>query len=180
MTSFFNTLNYNIFYYINSAAGKSQLLDTIMLFFAITLPYIYLILYSYLYFIKKKRKLTLDVSILIILTFTISTVINFIYFHPRPFMVPVGMNLLDHEVETSFPSSHTLFYFALTYPMIYHPKHSKLFIILLLSSLIGGIARVFCGVHFPMDIIGGLFLPLALLYPSIKISNYIFDKSKEN
>lgn len=76
--------------------------------------------------------------------------------HPRPFMVGLAANVLDHAPDSSFPSDHATLLFALAASFALRPvPHLRwLGAALSLAGLAVGWARVALGVHFPFDIVG--------------------------
>jgi len=85
----------------------------------------------------------------------IATVIRFFYHHPRPFDV-LAVKQLVPESGYSFPSGHAAFYFALsTGVCLYNKKLGAGFFIV---SALMGIARIFAGIHWPADILGGALI----------------------
>jgi len=75
-------------------------------------------------------------------------------------MVGIGTLLVPHAPETSFPSDHTTFMLSIAIMLIYFKNSRAQGITFLVLSLIGGISRVFCGLHFPLDIIGSIIIAL--------------------
>ena len=82
-------------------------------------------------------------------------------------MMKIGTLLISHAPETSFPSDHTTFLFSIALMLVCFAETRKSGLMLLVLSLIGGVARVFCGVHFPLDIVGSIIV-------SILASSFIF------
>jgi len=86
-------------------------------------------------------------------------------------MDKIGVLLIKHAPETSFPSDHTTFMFSIAFILLYFKKTRIMGIILVAIATIGGTARVFAGVHYPFDIIGSILVAM--------ISSYIIFTSKE-
>ncbi len=80
--------------------------------------------------------------------------------------------LLKSESIYAFPSGHTTFFFALATALYFH--HKKLAYITYIVAAAVGIARVYIGVHYPIDIIGGAVLGILVGVSS----KYIYDKFK--
>lgn len=88
----------------------------------------------------------------------ITSAIHFFYEHPRPFAV-LGFTPLIPESGSSFPSGHMAFFFALALVVWYaNKKWGAWFLIL---SFLMGIARIYAGVHWPLDILGGIAVGVA-------------------
>ncbi len=106
-----------------------------------------------------RRKLAILVLISSVFSLVISVTISSLYFHPRPFAVGVGLTLISHAPDSSFPSDHASLLFAASFSlmMLGSPKPGVAFF--LVSTLVG-LARVFVGIHFPSDIAGGLVIGL--------------------
>ena len=93
----------------------------------------------------------------IISRFIFVEIIRFFYNNPRPFLVLQNVNqLIEHEVTPSFPSGHASFYFALAAGVyLYNKKAGYLYFA---SAVLMGFARIFAGVHWPIDIAVGAIL----------------------
>ncbi|WP_131196916.1 undecaprenyl-diphosphatase [Lichenihabitans psoromatis] len=86
----------------------------------------------------------------------VSTLID----HPRPFMVGLAANLLDHAPDNSFPSDHATLLFATAAAFAFRPFQRTLWLGVAVATvgLAVGWARVALGVHFPFDIFGAAFI----------------------
>ncbi|TPG77941.1 undecaprenyl-diphosphatase [Pseudomonas mandelii] len=96
--------------------------------------------------------------------------ISSLWFHPRPFMLGLGQNFLEHAPESSFPSDHATVMFTLAMALILASRHKLGVLILMLGTSVGW-ARIYLGVHFPFDIAGSLLISLisAWLVPQVLI-----------
>lgn len=165
-----NQLNINLFNYINQFANHSLFLNNLGIFFAKYLVYIFVLIIIILWFTNKKNKNTsLYVFYATILGLIINYIVTIFYFHPRPFMINLGTQLIKHSIGTSLPSDHTTILLSIAIMLIYFKNTKKLGIILTIFGLLGGISRIFCGVHFPLDIIASIFVALISTYTIYKL-----------
>lgn len=148
-------MNKDIFLFLNSFAGQNHLLDMIFISFAKGMPYLFILIEVYLYFFAKRKNEAIYAFFSVIVALILNQIISLLYFHNRPFMDGIGTLLIKHSPDSSFPSDHTAFLFAIAFSLFFSKiKYSSL---LLIIAFIGGLARVFVGVHYPFDIIGGVF-----------------------
>jgi undecaprenyl-diphosphatase len=77
--------------------------------------------------------------------------------HPRPFMVGLGHTWISHAPDSSFPSDHMTVLASVGLSMIFD---GALWLGLLTMSCAIGVAwaRVFLGVHFPLDMVGSMIV----------------------
>lgn len=108
-----------------------------------------------------------NVVVLNLVTVTsINAILKIFFARERPFE-----NALIEEIGYSFPSGHSMTsmaFFGLFIYLIYHSKlkkKEKILTISLFSCLILliGISRIYLGVHYPSDVIGGFVLSIAYL-----------------
>ncbi len=149
----FNTF---LFETINNLAGRNVWLDRLGIFFTDYAGYI-LVAVLVLVFILKSAKLSRFMVLVALVSAAVSrgvitTIIRFFYHHPRPFDV-LAVKQLIPESGYSFPSGHAALYFALSMGVYLYNK--KLGAVFFAVSVLMGIARIFAGVHWPADILGG-------------------------
>jgi undecaprenyl-diphosphatase len=79
-----------------------------------------------------------------------------LWFHPRPFVVEIGHQYMPHEPNASFPSNHLSFIWALCAGLWMHPVRRRAAWVLGLLGLAVAWARIYMGVHWPLDMAGAL------------------------
>lgn len=102
-----------------------------------------------------QRQLVFKVMLALALSLSISWVIGHLFPHDRPFVDGVGYNFLHHAADDSFPSDHgtVIFTFALAF-LFWHRVWSGALLLVIASAIAW--SRVYLGVHWPLDMLGGL------------------------
>ena len=163
-------MNTFIFRAINDLAGQSQWLDGIMAFSANNLGYILVgLVFLVCYFNRNKYKeiTVLSLGSAIVSRFIVVALIRHFYYNPRPFLILQNVHqLLEHDTESSFPSGHMAFYFALATVLYRYDR--KIGITAFVLSGLMGFARIFVGVHWPLDIVAGIVVGVATALLSCK------------
>lgn len=154
-------MNEQLFYFLNSFAGKYPWLDTAIVFSAETLGIIVLIGVVVFLLSHEHRKLGMHNIIVILLAagaaWGATQVIKYAYPSPRPFVALSDVTqLIQHGNMDSFPSGHAAFFAALATVMFFY--HKKLSAFLALLAVVIGMARVAAGVHWPVDILAGFIV----------------------
>jgi len=147
-----------------------------MIFIAKSMPYFFIGLLFYLWFSGRKNE-ALFSGYATTLAIGINQIIGLFYFHSRPFMDNLGVTLLEHKAENSFPSDHTTFLFAISLMLIFFKPTRMLGIISTIFAIYCGIARVYSGVHYPLDIIGALIIAIISIFviQTFKTKLYILN-----
>jgi undecaprenyl-diphosphatase len=154
-------LDIRLFYLINNGTQNS-LFDTLMPLVTTRnnwWPLIAVAAISLLAFGKKKGRVAFIVMAVSVglSDFTASSIIKPIVGRIRPCHMLEGVNLLVSCTKSySFPSSHASNIFALAVAGTYY--YRKAAIPLFMLALLIGYSRVYVGVHYPFDILGGFFL----------------------
>ncbi len=152
-------MDFYIFQQINQLAGKWPALDKLAVFFAEYFGY-FLIFFLLLFLVKKfKRYWSMPLKAFgaaVLARFVIIDIIRWIWERPRPFVENQVNLLLPHELSASFPSGHAAVFFAIS--TIVYAYNKKAGILFFVASFLISIARIFVGVHWPLDILGGLIV----------------------
>jgi undecaprenyl-diphosphatase len=150
---------------INSLAGQWLWLDVVGIFCAEFLIWFLPILLVLFYFLANQqqrlnyRRHFIQAIVIIIITWLISQLIGLAYFRPRPFVThPSIYQLVIAYSKKSFPSDHAALAFALAFVIMLTNK--RLGILFLIFAILIGLSRIFGGVHYPSDILGGLLVAL--------------------
>ena len=156
-------LNYTLFHLINQYAGVNPVVDTLAILAAKYMPLIVVVGMIFLWIKngKRTRDIVLYGFYAAILGLILNYLIGFVYFHPRPFMIPTGTLLFPYSADSSFPSDHSTLIFSMALLLTFFKETRIAGLIFLVLGLIGGFARVFSGLHFPFDILGSI--PVALI-----------------
>lgn len=103
----------------------------------------------------------------------INQVIGATWVRPRPYDVINGVNLLvSPSRDPSFPSDHATAAFCLAVGIGIASAHLRN--VLLLEGIVLGVARVAVGLHYPTDIVAGLFVALV----SVGVANELILVSR--
>ncbi len=90
----------------------------------------------------------------VFLSWALVVILKWIVASPRPFLYFNSVNpLFYYGGYDSFPSGHATFFAALAMALFFY--HKRIGTLYFLIALIIGMARVFSGIHFPIDILAG-------------------------
>ncbi|WP_291542193.1 MULTISPECIES: phosphatase PAP2 family protein [unclassified Comamonas] len=108
-----------------------------------------------------RRVILLEAALVCALGFLISAALGMLWMHPRPFMVPLGHTLMAHAPDSSFPSDHLTGIWSVAFSLLWHPKVRRAGMALALLGLPVAWARIYLGVHFPLDMVGAALVAVA-------------------
>jgi undecaprenyl-diphosphatase len=105
---------------------------------------------------KENRQIVLTSILCALLSVLINVTIGHIWPMPRPFVVGIGHTLVPHAASASFPSDHAVLTWSVAFTMLMESRLRKIGILLSVAGLAVAWARVYIGVHFPVDMLGAL------------------------
>ena len=89
-------------------------------------------------------------------TFGLLLIAAHLYIEARPFETLKAHQLISHATGQSFPSDHTTVATALALALLAFTRFKVVGWLFLLFAFVIGYARIFVGVHYPLDIVGGI------------------------
>ncbi|MBR7792144.1 undecaprenyl-diphosphatase [Undibacterium sp. FT147W] len=149
-------LNHALFLWLNAPGHPSTLVLAIATFFAeyaiCALPVI--IGFGWLRGNEHTRKVLLEATASGLAGLLINQIIGLVWQHPRPFMISLGHTLIPHAADSSFPSDHLTLLWAVAFSFLMHRSPRLVGMALASLGLPVAWARIYLGVHFPLDMVG--------------------------
>lgn len=169
MISILEKFNLTGFRAVNDLAGQWNWLDS---FFIFSASWLGCLLIIFILWWAWRDRADLKKIILIVLgsataaRFVIVEAIRYFIYSPRPFAALENVNqLIAHDPTSSLPSGHATFFFALAFGAYSLNKKTGAWLLVLAS--LTGFARIYVGIHWPLDIIAGALVgwATALIVP---------------
>jgi len=147
-------MDYFLFKIINNFAASSLFTRSLAIFAA---TYAIFLLPAGVLFLGKQWKRALATSIVGAgITYGINALIGLLYFRARPFVDHPVIQLIHQDADKSFPSDHTAIAFAIATVLFFFNKRIG-YCAWSIAFLIGA-GRIAVGVHYPLDVIAGMFI----------------------
>lgn len=137
-------------------------------FFIFVAEYLYLLsfLIAGVYMLRQPGAVQIRISTVglcaAVLSLFMAYVASRLYYDPRPFVEGHFKPLIPHDAENGFPSDHTLLVACIASVLTLFTK--RISILLWLIALLVGVARVYVGVHHPLDIAASIFITIMATY----------------
>jgi undecaprenyl-diphosphatase len=156
------SLDYALFQFINGLAGHYPLLDRLaqLLVNDYFLPTLMSLVLLALWFSgttdeeRERNQLAVPrAAISLLLANLVLKACNLVYFRPRPFTYHEVNLLFYHPSDSSLPSNPATVGFALAVAAWLHNRRAGNLLLVLATLFI--VSRVYCGVHYPLDVITG-------------------------
>lgn len=149
-------MNYQLFRDINGLVGNA-VLDTVMKDAAQYLIFAVFAVVAGLCLLRLRNRLVRPVAATaatLAVTFGLALLGAALYPEKRPFVTHHVHQLLNHSADQSFPSDHATAAFAVAFAVTAFLS-LRYGAGLFLAALLIGFARVYDGIHYPLDIAGG-------------------------
>jgi undecaprenyl-diphosphatase len=175
-------MNHALFLWINAKPDMSQAMYLWAVFCAKWMIFVIAFLPLIAWFARGEtvRKTMLIAIVATCIALILSYVVGQIYFHPRPFMVPLGTNFLYHAADSSLPSDHLTVWYSVCFGLLlqrpqWQPWAKKSLMLLILMGLCVAWARVYLGVHFPFDMLAAASLSWIAAWLAVRTAPYYSD-----
>ena len=158
--------------WLNGLVGRSSAFDEVISWLAsdYLIPVSLSLTLFAMWFIGQNKEVRLKYQLTIFVALTAMAlsslavfIINAFYFRPRPFDAFDDLTLLFYKpTDSSFPANSAAATFAIAAAVwsINRPIGTAMFV----AAGLYGFARVFAGVHYPLDIIAGALIALAVVF----------------
>jgi len=141
----------------------SPALDGLMRFFSsLGTIELYLILIPFLYWVVDSR-LGMHVLLVLITTDFFGTTFKQLLHQPRPYWVG-EVRALGTETSYGIPSTHASNSLAVWGTLAFRLQKSWMWILSSILIFFIGLSRLYLGVHFPQDVLGGWLLGIVVVY----------------
>lgn len=155
-----NDFNHALFLWLNAPEHPSAALLSVATFFAEYAIWMIpaLIGIVWLRSGEHTRKVLLEATVSGLAGLLINQLIGMLWQYPRPFMIGLGHTFISHAADSSFPSDHLTLLWAVAFSFLMHHRPRIAGMTLALLGLPVAWARIYLGVHFPLDMVGAVLV----------------------
>ena len=166
-----NAVDTELFMLINGFVGVAPLVDRVAQWVVsdYLVPIALALMLIFMWFIDRdlevrvQRQLGVFVSLTsMALSNSIVFILNFYYFRPRPFVDNDVSLLFYRPTDSSFPSNAVAAVFGLAFGI--WAVNRRLGYVAIVAASLYGLARVYAGVHYPLDILAGAAIAAPVTY----------------
>ncbi len=175
-------VNISLFRWVNDLGKEYPFLNPTFIFIAEYMVFLLAISVLFIWFTRNKdnRVMILCASIAFICAFVIGKVSGLFHSNFQPFVELTDVNKLIHkEKDNSFPSDHTILFFSYCFSFWLFKRGRSILWVLL--AVLVGVSRIWVGVHYPLDVLTGIFISLAaatfiyLIVPSLRVTQSVIN-----
>lgn len=149
-------INQALFLWLNAPAQPQSALLVLALFCARNLVWLMpaVFIAAWLRGDEALRRALLQATVAVAVGLCASFAIGALWPHPRPFMLGLGHQWLPHAADASFPSDHLTFWWSASFALVADRRCRAGGVLLAVLGLAIAWARIYLGVHFPLDMAG--------------------------
>lgn len=165
-------INISIFRVINNLGKDFLWLNPVVILLAKYMVFFLLITLLWYWFSRNRAKRTMVISATIsfVFAFLLARFAGQFHQNIQPFAALENVNqLLQHEIDNSFPSDHTSFFFSICATFWFFRLRFRWGWMIL--ALCVGLSRIMVGVHYPFDVATGAVIGIFSAFISYKLFN---------
>lgn len=150
------SLNHTLFLWLNAPADPAPATVWLAMFFAEYMIWLapLTLVACWLWGEPASRRHALQTALATGLALLISAGFSLVWYHPRPFAIGLGTNLLPHVADSSFPSDHLTVWWTVAFSLMWQARLRRVGAWLALLGVPMAWARIYLGVHYPFDMLG--------------------------
>jgi undecaprenyl-diphosphatase len=165
-----NDLNRAVFLALNGTADSPHLL---VLFAVFAAKYLIALVPLHLVLVwiggdRKMRFVALSSLLALVIAIVVNQAIGFVAYSPRPFLIGLGTQLIEHRDSSSLPSNHATVFFAYAATLLIFRMH-RLGMAVAAMGLLVAWSRIFLGIHFPLDMLAAAVTSTAAAFAAVWI-----------
>ncbi|ANF96838.1 undecaprenyl-diphosphatase [Paenibacillus bovis] len=174
-------LDYEIFHWINGGAGYATFWNPLMIFlskYAVLLFMIGAVVYWFTRARANRRMIT-EALVSAAIGVTVNWVLGELFYRDRPFVNHEVIQLVHHEANASFPSTHSLGSFVIAMTIWQFRRRDGWMWLVLAAGI--ALSRVWTGVHYPGDVLAGACIGILVsvlvhrLFTRISLANSLME-----
>jgi undecaprenyl-diphosphatase len=124
---------------------------------------------------KNNRIMVICGSFTFLLAEIVGKLAGKLYSNNQPFAELENVNkLMGHEIDNSFPSDHTILFFA--FCISFYLFNRKTGLLWVIAAFLVGFSRIWVGVHYPADVIAGAVISIIaalFVYRAVRKNRFI-------
>ncbi|PEE73313.1 undecaprenyl-diphosphatase [Priestia megaterium] len=154
-------MNVDLFRTINDLGKEYTYLNDFFIFMAEYMVFVLAFIALIFWFTRREenRMMIISATISFILAEMMGKIAGTLHSNNQPFAELSNVNkLIEKAVDNSFPSDHTILFFAFCMTFFIYQKRWRYIWIML--ALVVGISRIWVGVHYPADVIVGAIISI--------------------